>query len=74
MIGKILLVLLVSYILGCLSFAYIITKLYLGKDIRTLGSGNPGFTNALRVLPRPLGIAVFIGDVLKGSIAAYIGQ
>lgn len=64
----------VSYGLGSLSFAYIITKKLTGDDIRTKGSGNAGFTNAMRVLPKKWGVLVFILDILKGLIAVIIGK
>ena len=39
---------LVSYLLGSIPFGFILTKIFLKKDIRDLGSGNIGATNALR--------------------------
>lgn len=39
-----------AYLLGSLSFAIIICKLTLGKDIRSYGSGNAGLTNAYRTM------------------------
>ncbi|MGI5824693.1 MAG: glycerol-3-phosphate 1-O-acyltransferase PlsY [Bacillota bacterium] len=68
------LVLLIAYGLGSLSFSYIITKKLTGEDIRTKGSGNAGFTNAMRVLPKKWGILVFVLDVLKGAAAVIIGR
>ena len=69
-----ILVMLISYGLGSLSFSYIITKKLTGADIRTNGSGNAGFTNAMRVLPKQWGLLVFVLDVLKGVIAVVIGR
>ena len=68
-----LLVILIAYALGSISFAYIITKLKTGNDIRTMGSGNAGFTNCLRVLPKPLAFLVFFLDLAKGYVATWIG-
>lgn len=68
------LVILIAYGLGSLSFSYIITKKLTGEDIRTKGSGNAGFTNAMRVLPKQWGLLVFVLDVLKGVIAVVIGR
>ena len=42
-------VFIVSYFLGAIPFAYIMTKLITGKDIRKIGSGNVGATNAARI-------------------------
>ena len=68
------LVVLEAYGLGSLSFAYIITKKLTGEDIRTRGSGNAGFTNAMRVLPKKWGVLVFVLDMLKGVVAVLIGK
>jgi glycerol-3-phosphate acyltransferase PlsY len=70
----VILVLLISYGLGSLSFSYIITKKLTGNDIRTMGSGNAGFTNAMRVLPKKWGILVFILDMVKGLVAVLLGR
>lgn len=64
----------ISYFLGNLSFAYILGKLLVRKDVREYGSGNSGATNAIRAFGKKIGVMVFIGDVLKGVIAVYIGN
>ena len=69
----VVLVILLAYGLGSLSFAYIITKWRTGKDIRTLGSGNAGFSNTLRVLDKQWAALVFLGDMLKGYFACLLG-
>ena len=74
MLIKVLIAIIVSYLLGTLSFAYIITKMVKGQDIRTLGSGNAGFTNALRVLPKPFAFLVFFLDMAKGFIAVSLSM
>lgn len=68
-----IIVLVISYLIGSISFACLITKWKIGKDIRDLGSGNAGFTNTLRVLPKKWAFTVFAGDCLKGTLAALIG-
>lgn len=70
---KYFLIALISYILGSLPFGYYIGKYIYKKDIRTIGSGNIGTTNALRNFGKFAGLLTFILDALKGAIAAYIG-
>lgn len=65
-------VLIGSYILGSLPFGLIIVKAWRGIDIRNYGSGNIGATNVLRTAGRGPAAAVFVADVLKGSIPVMI--
>ncbi len=58
-----------SYLLGAFPTAYLAGRLLKGEDIRKLGSGNVGATNALRVLGKGPGITVLLIDVLKGALA-----
>lgn len=62
----------IAYLLGSVSFSYLITKLLLKDDIRKHGSGNAGATNTLRVLGLGPAIAVLVLDVLKGVAAVWI--
>ncbi|MEW8973359.1 MAG: glycerol-3-phosphate 1-O-acyltransferase PlsY [Tissierellaceae bacterium] len=71
---KWVLVIAISYLVGCFSSAYFIGKLARNIDIRGYGSGNAGTTNAMRVMGKKLGILTFILDVLKGIIAVYLGR
>jgi len=71
---KYIYVAIISYLLGNISFAYILGKLFTKKDVRDYGSGNAGTTNALRTFGKKIGIMVLIGDVLKGVIAVLIGR
>jgi acyl phosphate:glycerol-3-phosphate acyltransferase len=64
----------VSYLIGSVSFSFIIAKFVKGIDIRKHGSGNAGATNTLRVLGKGPAIAVLLLDVLKGMIAVWIGM
>ncbi|MDQ8206155.1 glycerol-3-phosphate 1-O-acyltransferase PlsY [Coraliomargarita algicola] len=68
-ISSILLVVLVGYFLGAISFAVIVARGQ-GVDIFKEGSGNPGATNVKRVLGAKWGNTVFALDALKGFIAA----
>jgi len=67
--------LLASYLLGSIPTAYLFGKALKGVDIRKVGSGNVGATNALRVLGKGPGIAVLITDILKGLIVvSFLGD
>ncbi|WP_316630651.1 glycerol-3-phosphate 1-O-acyltransferase PlsY [uncultured Ruminococcus sp.] len=63
----------IAYLLGSLNPAIMITKLKTGKDIRTMGSGNAGFTNVLRSVGKGPAIATIVFDYLKGIVAVLIG-
>ena len=69
---EIILVLFYSYFLGSIPFGLIITKVFLRKDIRKVGSGNIGTTNVLRTGKKSLAIATLIFDILKGYISVVI--
>ena len=66
------LVAVVSYLLGCFSTGITISRLQ-GVDIRKHGSKNTGASNVLRVLGLKSGILTFIGDIIKASIAVWLG-
>jgi glycerol-3-phosphate acyltransferase PlsY len=57
-----------AYLLGSIPFGYVVAKAK-GIDIRKVGSGNIGATNAMRVLGKPAGIFVLLMDALKGYAA-----
>jgi glycerol-3-phosphate acyltransferase PlsY len=61
------LVIILSYILGSINFAYIMAKVK-GIDISLSGSGNPGTSNALRTLGKGYAVIVLLGDLLKGAL------
>jgi glycerol-3-phosphate acyltransferase PlsY len=61
-----------AYLIGSLDFAVIVARLK-GEDIYSLGSGNPGASNALRSMGKLAGALVLLGDLLKGLAAAAIG-
>lgn len=71
---KFILIAIISYFLGNISFAYILGKLFTKKDVRDYGSGSAGATNALRTFGKKIGIMVFLGDVLKGVAAVTLGR
>ena len=63
-----LLIALVSYVLGSIPFGFILTKIFLKKDIRNIGSGNIGATNALRTGNKALGYTTLALDIAKAVI------
>jgi glycerol-3-phosphate acyltransferase PlsY len=66
-----LLAIVVSYLLGSVPTGLLAGRLK-GVDLRAVGSGNPGATNALRVLGPSVGITVFVIDVAKGAVAVLL--
>lgn len=65
---------LLSYLLGSVSFSVLLAKGLKGIDIRHHGSGNAGATNTLRVLGKGPAILVLLLDILKGVIAVLLGK
>ena len=61
-----------SYFLGSIPFGLIITKIFLGKDIRDIGSGNIGTTNVLRTGKKSLAATTLLFDVFKGYVSIII--
>ena len=62
---NIYLLIVISYLIGSVPFGYILTKFFLNKDIRKIGSGNIGATNVLRTGNKIIGYATLLLDVLK---------
>ena len=58
----------ISYLMGSIPFGFILTRIFLKKDIREIGSGNIGATNALRTGNKLIGYSTLILDVLKAVI------
>jgi glycerol-3-phosphate acyltransferase PlsY len=63
----------VAFVIGAVNPATILAKV-LGKDLRGVGSGNPGATNAGRVLGARWGVLVGVLDVLKGLVPVLLAQ
>ena len=55
----------ISYLMGSVPFGFILTKIFLKKDIREIGSGNIGATNALRTGNKTIGYLTLVLDILK---------
>lgn len=71
---KLVLAAVISYLFGSVPWALVIGRVFYHKDIRKEGSGNPGATNAARVLGLPAGIIVTLLDALKGLISMLIAH
>ena len=61
----ILIIGILSYLMGSIPFGFLLTKLFLKKDIREIGSGNIGATNVLRTGNKVIGYATLILDIIK---------
>ena len=61
----ILIIAVISYLMGSIPFGFILTKLFLKKDIRGIGSGNIGATNALRTGNKTIGYTTLFFDIVK---------
>lgn len=68
-----LLIIPVAYLLGSIPVGYLLVRIFLKQDVRSVGSGNIGATNVLRSGGKGLGAATFLGDMLKGCTAVYLG-
>jgi len=64
--------LLIAYLLGSIPFSFLYGKLFKGQDIRKLGSGNLGTTNAFRVFGKPIGFATLFSDTLKSGLLVFL--
>ncbi len=67
-----IIVAIIAYLLGSISFSVIISKKVAGFDVRQKGSGNAGTTNVLRSVGKKAAIITLICDVLKGVVAILV--
>ena len=65
---ELFLIILVSYLFGSIPFGLVLTKIFLKKDIREIGSGNIGATNVLRAGNKILGYSTLVLDILKAVL------
>lgn len=68
------LALIAGYLLGCIPFAVITSRLFGLADPRSYGSGNPGATNVLRSGHKLAALLTLLGDALKGCAAVWLMQ
>jgi acyl phosphate:glycerol-3-phosphate acyltransferase len=64
--------LLLAYLAGSIPFGVVVGKVFYHVDVREHGSGNVGTTNVFRVLGKKAGVVVFVCDMLKGFVPAFI--
>ena len=67
-----ILILVIAFLLGSIPWGLVISKVFYGKDLREVGSGNIGTTNAIRAMGKPAGYAVFVLDFCKGLLSGLI--
>ena len=65
---ELFLIIIVSYLFGSIPFGLLLTKIFLKKDIRKIGSGNIGATNVLRAGNKILGYSTLVLDILKAVL------
>ncbi len=70
----VLIVILFSYLSGSVPFGLILTKNFVNRDIRNIGSGNIGATNVLRTGNKLLAVFTLLLDILKGYVPVIIAQ
>jgi len=63
-----------AYLLGSVSWSYLVVKAREGKDVRTVGSGNAGATNVLRAAGKGPAVIVLLLDVTKGVLAVAVAR
>lgn len=63
-----------GFFLGSIPFSLLLGKLFARKDIRTVGDGNPGGTNALKAGGPKIGIPAILLDIAKGFLPVYLAQ
>ena len=68
---EITLIILISYLFGSIPFGFILTKIFIGKDIRNIGSGNIGATNVLRSGNKLIGYLTLTLDILKAILPIF---
>lgn len=69
-----LFIMIIAYLLGSIPTGYLLSQIFIGKDIRDTGSGNIGATNVVRALGFKMGALTFFLDFVKGYLAVWIGS
>jgi acyl phosphate:glycerol-3-phosphate acyltransferase len=63
-----------AYVLGSIPVAWLVVRRWAHLDVRRIGSGNVGATNALRATTPAIGLLVALGDAAKGAIAVWLAR
>ncbi|HON34308.1 MAG TPA: glycerol-3-phosphate acyltransferase, partial [Synergistales bacterium] len=63
-----------GYLFGSIPSGYLAVRVLLGKDIRTLGSGNIGATNVSRFAGGKWGVGVALFDMAKGGLVVFVAR
>lgn len=71
---KIIFSIAIGYLIGNISNALLLSKLFFGQDVRQYGSHSAGATNMFRTYGAKWGIATLLLDILKGALAAWLGK
>ncbi|MGZ3238989.1 MAG: glycerol-3-phosphate 1-O-acyltransferase PlsY [Burkholderiaceae bacterium] len=69
-----ILLVIAAYLIGSISFAVVVSKLFGLADPRTYGSKNPGATNVLRSGNKTAAVLTLVGDCVKGWLAVWLAQ
>lgn len=64
----------IAYLIGSVSFAVVVSKVYGLSDPRTYGSKNPGATNVLRSGNKTAAVLTLVGDAAKGALAVWLAR
>ena len=74
MVMQIILFIVIAYLIGSISPALLVGKIFYNTDIRTMGSGNLGTTNTFRCLGKKAGVIVFVLDISKMLPSLVLGR
>src|SRR5258708_39076515 len=67
-------VIILSYVIGSIPFGFLVVKTFSGRDVRDVGSGRTGGTNAMRAAGVPAGVLTAVLDTLKAAACVWIAQ
>ena len=65
---------LIGYLLGSLPMGLIYVRVFTGQDLRAVGSGRTGGTNAMRAAGLAVGLLTALSDIFKGTLAVWLAQ